>query len=85
MLYFGQDSITVILKWTSEDSVSYNVRVVPEVDVIFNGTECVQLMLTYNMLYTVSLEATQCGGDATSTTIELNYSKPIDLATNFSL
>ena len=85
MLHFGLDSIAVILKWTLEDGVLYNVSVVPEVDIIFNGTACVQLMLSYNMLYTVSVEATQCGGDATSTTIELSYSKSIDLATNFSL
>ena len=57
--------------------MSYDVIVVPQVEMTFNGTECVQLMLSYNTLYTVSVEATQCGGNTTSTTVELNYSKSV--------
>ena len=73
---FESNHVTVTLKWTSESSVqsvAYNVSVVPQGAVKFNGSTTAQLTLTYNTLYNVSiLAAVQCGLNAT-TSIVLKY------------
>ena len=85
MLNFSQESIVIILKWTRVNGVTYDVIVVPQVKKNFNGTAYVQLMLSYNQLYAISVEATHCGGIITSSMVELNYSKSSSSIISYAL
>ena len=64
--------MTAILEWGQEDSVFYDVSVVPNVTVRLNGSTSAQLTVSYNITYIVSVVATLCGRSATYVT-ELHY------------
>ena len=77
---FGVDYMTVSLSWTKQESslVSYNVSIFPQAAVIFvRGSESItiQLIISYNILYSVNIVGTLCGQNISSTTVELNYSE----------
>ena len=61
MTRYETDNILVVLDWTSENGVSYNVTAIPHVAVVFNASTSVQLALHYNTQYNVSILATLCG------------------------
>ena len=76
---FGHDAVSVTLQWipASFNSLySYNVIVDPQVQLQFNGSTRVQLTLSYNTLYNVSVVATHLCGQNTNnmiTFVELYY------------
>ena len=49
--------MTVIVEWTQGEDVLYNVTVIPMVPVIAIWSTIIELMLSYNIQYNVSLEA----------------------------
>ena len=53
---YRDDNVTVLVEWTQED-VSYNITIVPMVPIIFIGSSSIQLIVSYNVEYNVSLEA----------------------------
>ena len=67
------DNVTVILEWTPENGMSYNVSVVPQVAVRFTGDRSVQLTASYNTVYNVSVVATLCGRNNATTATGLSY------------
>ena len=69
----GPRNVTLILDWTSENSVSYNVSVVPQVLISFTASLSVQLTVLYNVLYNVSVVSTLCGQNSATTSIGLKY------------
>ena len=84
---FGHDSVLVLLDFTQSSQYSINVTVAPPAPVVFIGRTSVQLTLSYDNLYNVSVVATHlCGPVGTVTFIELYYhgkycTQLIDLAT----
>ena len=54
---YRTDNITVIVEWTKVEGVSYNISTVPTVPMIYTGSTSVQLIVSYNTEYSVSLEA----------------------------
>ena len=64
--------VSIILKWTPQIGASYDIIVVPVVDVIFIENISANLSLLYNTSYNVSVIAKSICGQA-STTFELNY------------
>ena len=81
---FGIDNVTVALQWTPaaviRSLVSYNVSIIPQTAVIFNGSRSViaQLVIPYNILYIVSISAiAPC--DESTNAVTLNYSELLTL------
>ena len=69
------DGVSITLEWTPQVGVSYNVTVIPAIDVIFTERAMsVNLSLLYNTVYNVSVVATSlCGQLIRATFIELHY------------
>ena len=61
MTRYETDNILVMLNWTPEDGVSYNVTTIPQVAIVYNASTSVQLTLHYNTQYNVSILASLCG------------------------
>ena len=53
---YRAENIMVIMDWTQE-GVSYNITIIPMVPIASTGRTSVQLTLSYNVEYNVSLEA----------------------------
>ena len=84
VLSFGVDNTTVSLLWTQQESslVFYNVSIAPQAAVMFvPGSESITIQLTvsYNTWYNVSIVGTLCGRRISSTTVELDYGKSTSL------
>ena len=60
--------MTAILEWDQEDRVFYDVSVVPNVTVRLNQNTSIQLTVSYNIQYNVSVVATLCGQSTTHVT-----------------
>ena len=54
---YRANSVSVTIKWTTEEGVQYNISVTPSVPISVIGNTIVQLLLFYNTEYNVSLEA----------------------------
>ena len=79
---FESDTVTLVLEWTQESSLlsySYNVSAVPDPQpaITFIGNTSVQLTVPYNMLFNVSVTASEslCGQKHVTTEITLLYSE----------
>ena len=72
---FGVDNVTVILEWIHENATSYTLSTIPQV-AIRNQTTSVQMTLSYNTLYNVSVVATLCGQNTTIVSV-LSYGETI--------
>ena len=76
---FSSRHVTVVLDWmqaTESIVYSYNIHVVPEVEVMFSGSTMAQLTLSYNTRYNVSVVATHlCRLASVFSSIELYYRK----------
>ena len=71
---FGTNNATVTLEWAQEAGVSYNVSIIPQVDVKFIDNTAVQLIgVAYNVGYNVSIVSILCGRNSTTTSIQLSY------------
>ena len=53
--------------------VSYNISIVPRVDLMFINSAVAQLRVIYNVKYNVSIVKTICGRYTTTTTLKLSY------------
>ena len=74
--HFGIDNVTVTLEWIPVEEVTYNVSVVPQEEFPFalsisTWTQW-QLILYYNIMYSVNIQASFCGYNNT-TTLMLKY------------
>ena len=75
---FSANFTSVYLEWIWESNLSYNVSIFPSVDSIqYNGTSAVDIILSYNTLYNVSIMAFLCGENIATTQIMLRYGEPI--------
>ena len=72
---FDTDSIKVILQWTYQNGVSYNVNIIPLVNTTFIDRTSVQVLICYNTAYNVSIMAILCGQNSVTTIVTLNYGK----------
>ena len=72
MSYFGLKNVTVILHWTQVLIASYKIIVSPQTALMFSGNASVQLVVSYNTLYNVSVVASLCG-QTMSNNFELYY------------
>ena len=73
---FGNESAVIVLELTPlQIGYLYKVSVVPQAEMRFNGSTRIQLTLSYNTPYNVSVVATHLCGQSEMSFIELNYSK----------
>ena len=72
------DTCMVMVKWTHLDNseVLYNVSVAPQIDVNFIDNTTIQLNVSYNIFYTVSILSTRCGIES-ATIIQIHYGTQI--------
>ena len=70
---YNADSIIVLVEWTQEEGVSYNITITPMVPIIFTGRTSVQLILAYHMEYNLSLEAFAACRSVAPSHIQLFY------------
>ena len=73
---FGLDNITVILEWHNEGGgVSYSASVTTESLAVemLTGHASIELVLLYNTQYNLSIVASLCGVNSTTSITELNY------------
>ena len=80
ILIFHIDGITVTLSWTLQhelesSAVSYNVSVIPLAASFNQGSRNATLRLSYNTMYTVSIVASVCQRNVSSTSVTLKYGK----------
>ena len=70
------DHLTVLIEWMAEKGVTYNIRSESLREmcakIVSVTTSSVQIMVSYNTFYNVSVEATLCGQMNVST-IEIYY------------
>ena len=68
MEHYGADNVTVILEWTKQQHISYNITIMPNA-VVQESSENTrlraQLTVAYNIMYSVKFEATLCGQNVT--------------------
>lgn len=72
----GLDRITVNLEWAHKNGVSYNVSVDPQVAVNYTGRNRVQLIVSYDIKYNVSVVASLCRRNSAIFRV-LNHSKQL--------
>ena len=70
---FGIENIFVTLTWREEIGASYNVTVVPQVVMNFTGQAAVQLMVSYNIIYNVTVLIIVCGQTIAMTMTKVKY------------
>ena len=73
---FSRHNVSVILDWVPEFNVSYSFSAVPSAQIIkiTGNTEAeARIIVSYNVLYNVSIVATQCGLDSVPTNVQLRY------------
>ena len=70
--HFEANGITITLEWDAKNGVSYVVSVQPEVLVDYTQTNSVRLSLPYEKLYNISIRASLCGRNRT-TSSECRY------------
>lgn len=75
-LDFRTNSILVFIDWNKsrlhENDMAYKVDALPQALVTFTSTTSVQLQVSYNILYNVSVTATLCGQRDATTTVLLS-------------
>ena len=70
----GAHNATILLEWTPEKSVTYNVSVEPQVATISLITmSSAHLTLSYNTYHNASITATSCGQNSIYTVVKLHY------------
>lgn len=74
---FMANMVTVILEWKEEAGVSYIAEIFPATQIPLTLTENtrLQLELSYNTVYNVTITATLCGQNSVNTSISLTYRK----------
>ena len=60
MIHYEADNVLVMLDWTPQEGVSYNVTTIPRAAIVLTANTSVQLALEYNTQYNVSILATSC-------------------------
>ena len=55
---YSADNVTVTVEWTQHVYTTYDVRVVPQVLIVFTGSMSLQLTIPYNTEYNLTVEAT---------------------------
>ena len=75
---YRADSIAVIIEWTQQEGVSYNITIVPTVPMVYTGSTSVQVIASYNTEYSVSLEASAVCQSIVSSNITLFYGKSLE-------
>ena len=70
---YGPKNVTVSVEWTQQVATMYTVRISPPVPIIIIGSTSRQLIISYNTVYNLSVEATApCRANATAI-IGLHY------------
>ena len=76
--FFGPEDYMIILEWTKVDTVSYCISIYPQdfaTIMWLPGRTSIQVTVSYNIQYNVSVEATLCGHHNKTTVFELHYGK----------
>ena len=78
-----EDGVVVNLQWRTQNGVTYDITSLPSVPTRWKGQMpmgfseivSVQLQISYNTKYYVTIEATLCGHNTVNTNISLNHGK----------
>ena len=76
---YAADNVTVIVEWTKQEDTRYTFEVSPPgpVPVMFSGSNLLQLTISYNTEYNLSVLAAAPCKEKVTAFIKLNYSKYI--------
>ena len=75
---YGTDTVTVLLQMFQQyiaKNISYSVSVEPVASVLSFGNSTVQIIVSYNIVYNVSVVASLCGHNSSATVLELHFGK----------
>ena len=53
---FGADNVTVTVEWTHKEGATYQIIIVPQIPMTSTGESSIQLILSYNINYNLSVE-----------------------------
>ena len=70
---FSADSVAIDLEWKEEPGVTYTTDIIPQAPSISTESARLQLMLSYNRIYNVTITATLCGQNSENTTLAKSY------------
>ena len=73
--HFQMNFVSVTLKWTAKNGISYSVNVNPETAINYTGEWSAQLSVLYNTKYNVSVVASLCGTSQAVNSMTINYGK----------
>ena len=71
-----EDAVTIFLGWMAEDGFTYNVSITPQAPMMFSGTQ-VELRVSYNTSYNVTVLSTLCGQSSANTTFKIYYGESV--------
>ena len=69
----SNDNIIINLHWPQEFGVFYDVKVAPTTTVTFIMTSTVQITLSYNVSYTMTVVGTQCDQNVSRAVKQVAY------------
>ena len=69
------DNVMVTVKWAQQVGITYAIEVSPWVPLIFNGSTSLQLTISYNTDFNLSVEAIAPCRDIITVSIRLQYGK----------
>ena len=69
----SNNNITINLSWTQEFGVNYDVHVSPTATFNFATTSSIQLTISYNVSYTVTIVGSQCDHEVSRAVEEFKY------------
>ena len=70
---FSANSVIVDLEWKEEPGVTYTTDIVPQTPSTSTESARLQLTLSYNRAYSVTITATLCGQNSENTTLIIGY------------
>ena len=71
------DNVTITVKWAQLLGVMYTIKVSPWVPLVYNGSTSLQLTISYNTDFNLSVEAIAPCRDNITVSIRLQYGKII--------
>ena len=71
---FGIDIVSLSLSWTQRTvGALYNVTVIPQAEMNFTEQTTIQLTLSYNVIYSVTIVTIVCGQTTSTTVTQLHH------------
>ena len=76
---FEEDNVTIFLEWAAENATDmiYNVSIIPQVSITKLSDTSVELRVSYNAAYNLSIFATLCGRNSANTVLKIYFGESL--------